>query len=82
MEDAVLHLPVQNLPHVFVELDRATMSPGKLINKVAAYDRYRHYTHAPPGRAPYAQPARARPVCRTGSPATRGPEQRGFFHPC
>lgn len=47
--DAVLHLPVQNLPHVFIELDRATMSLGRLINKVAAYDRYRHYAHRPTG---------------------------------
>lgn len=57
----MLHLRVQNLPHVFVELDRATMSLGKLINKVAAYDRYRHYTHRPTGprtaRAAGAGPA-------------------------
>ncbi|MDJ0465910.1 replication-relaxation family protein [Streptomyces sp. H27-C3] len=45
--DAVLHLPFSNLSHVFVELDRATMSLGKLINKVAAYDRYRYYAHRP-----------------------------------
>lgn len=50
--DAVLHLPFQNLPHAFVELDRATMSIGRLINKAAAYDRYRYYTHRPTGPRP------------------------------
>lgn len=59
--DAVLHLPYQELPHLFVELDRATMSIGRLINKVAAYDRYRYYTHRPAGpRTP--RPAGAGPA--------------------
>ncbi|WFB05652.1 hypothetical protein LRS74_00450 [Streptomyces sp. LX-29] len=31
----------QNLPHAFVEVGRATMSLGRLITKVASYDRYR-----------------------------------------
>ncbi|WP_461033941.1 replication-relaxation family protein [Streptomyces mayteni] len=51
--DAVLHLPYSNLPHAFVEVDRATMSIGRLITKVAAYDSYR--THrTPAGRRPAA----------------------------
>jgi hypothetical protein len=54
--DAVLHLPYENLPYAFVELDRATMSIGRLLNKAAAYDRYRYYTHRPAG------PRAARPV--------------------
>lgn len=56
--DAVLHLRFQNLPHAFVELDRATMSIGRLISKAAAYDRYRYYTPAGP-RTP--RPAGAGP---------------------
>ncbi|WP_333770206.1 replication-relaxation family protein [Streptomyces sp. IBSBF 2435] len=61
--DAVLHLPYQNLPHAFVELDRATMSIGRLINKAAAYDRYRYryYAHRPAGP-------------RTPRPAGAGPD--------
>ncbi|MFJ9080328.1 replication-relaxation family protein [Streptomyces sp. NPDC102278] len=62
--DAVLHLPYSNLPHAFLELDRATMSLGKLINKVAAYDRYRHYAHRPTGPSP----ARASGAAPAGLP--------------
>ncbi|MFC4036310.1 hypothetical protein ACFO3J_33430 [Streptomyces polygonati] len=56
----MLHLRYLDLPHVFAELDRATMSVGRLIGKVAAYDRYRSYTHRPAGpRTP--RPAGAGP---------------------
>ncbi|MER6074665.1 replication-relaxation family protein [Streptomyces sp. NPDC001817] len=44
--DAVLHLRYPELPHAFVEVDRATMSLGRLVTKVATYDRYR--TLVPP----------------------------------
>jgi hypothetical protein len=39
--DAVLHLRYPELPHAFVEVDRATMSLGRLVTKVGTYDRYR-----------------------------------------
>lgn len=53
--DAVLHLRYADVPHAFVEVDRATMSLGRLVTKVAAYERYR--THARP--AGPRTPARA-----------------------
>ncbi|MDG9714885.1 replication-relaxation family protein [Streptomyces sp. DH10] len=39
--DALVHLPYTNLPHVFVEVDRASMTFGKLTAKLTAYDEYR-----------------------------------------
>jgi hypothetical protein len=81
----VLHLRFQNLPHLFVELDRATMSLGRLVSKVAAYDHYRYFTHrstGPPVRAARAPPGPALPDCRTRSPATPGPVRSRSSRSC
>ncbi|MEU3902040.1 replication-relaxation family protein [Streptomyces sp. NPDC045251] len=45
--DAVLHLRYAEVPHAFVEVDRATMSLGRLVTKVAAYERYRTRAASP-----------------------------------
>ncbi|NEE37992.1 hypothetical protein G3M53_72915 [Streptomyces sp. SID7982] len=50
--DAVLHLRYAEVPHAFVEVDRATMSLGRLVTKVAAYERYRTHTRAAGPRTP------------------------------
>ncbi|MFF9221976.1 hypothetical protein [Streptomyces viridosporus] len=39
--DVLTHPPYTNLPHVFVEVDRASMTFGKLTAKLTTYDEYR-----------------------------------------
>ncbi|OEJ93141.1 hypothetical protein [Streptomyces thermolilacinus] len=39
--DVLAHPPYTNLPHVFVEVDRASMAFGKHTAKLTTYDEYR-----------------------------------------
>ncbi|SEG85718.1 Replication-relaxation [Actinacidiphila yanglinensis] len=54
----------QTLMTFFIELDRATMNPGRLAAKLRAYARYQTYIPAPP-------PGRARPTAEAGTEAWR-----------
>ncbi|GAP49735.1 putative uncharacterized protein [Streptomyces azureus] len=89
--DALVHLPYSNLPHVFVEVDRASMTFGKLTAKLTAYDEYRtnvwkstgkqEWLAAPCTTRASANPAHPAPTSAAASttPATR-PDAR--WHGC
>jgi hypothetical protein len=48
----------QTLLTLFLEIDRSTMNPGQLVDKLRAYARYHSYTPNPqPGRTTAAEPS-------------------------